>query len=295
MRSFCSLSSKSGPFAASVAAVFVLTAPAQAQTNLFSETVSVAAGNASQRSTDPTQPAISASGSESFPGGSDSGLSRITQIGVFNGNASADLSPPSMFPESRDSVNGTYQDIWQLRYVGADPHPGPARITLGEAVSVDLSNSGSTPSSVASSDFSGNFNLSDQGNAYHEYLFDGPNGTSSDTGGITLTLQPGEEFDVSYQWMAQAEDLIVNGAVPSGPLTSRVDYSGLVGFIAPADYVVYSVGQSTGGVGNPLGIPLSSLPPVPEASTTVSFGLLLALGAGGLVVAARRRKGAPSL
>jgi len=30
--------------------------------------------------------------------------------------------------------------------------------------------------------------------------------------------------------------------------------------------------------------------PVPEASTTVSFGLLLALGLGGLVIAARRKK-----
>ncbi len=31
---------------------------------------------------------------------------------------------------------------------------------------------------------------------------------------------------------------------------------------------------------------------VPEASTTVSFGLLLALGLGGMVVAAKRKKGA---
>lgn len=35
--------------------------------------------------------------------------------------------------------------------------------------------------------------------------------------------------------------------------------------------------------------------PVPEASTTVSFGLLLALGLGGVVVAAKRKKAAPSL
>ena len=33
--------------------------------------------------------------------------------------------------------------------------------------------------------------------------------------------------------------------------------------------------------------------PVPEASTPVSFGLLLALGLGGLVVAAKRKKSAP--
>lgn len=34
----------------------------------------------------------------------------------------------------------------------------------------------------------------------------------------------------------------------------------------------------------------SGVTPVPEASTTVSFGLLLCLGPGGLVVSARRRK-----
>ena len=36
-------------------------------------------------------------------------------------------------------------------------------------------------------------------------------------------------------------------------------------------------------------------PVVPEASTTVSLGLLLALGLGGLVVAAKRKKASPSL
>lgn len=35
--------------------------------------------------------------------------------------------------------------------------------------------------------------------------------------------------------------------------------------------------------------------PVPEASTTVSFALLLALGAGGMAIAAKRRKAQPAL
>jgi len=42
-------------------------------------------------------------------------------------------------------------------------------------------------------------------------------------------------------------------------------------------------------------ISVTAAPAVPEASTTVSFGLLLALGLGGLVVAAKRKKAAPSL
>lgn len=39
-----------------------------------------------------------------------------------------------------------------------------------------------------------------------------------------------------------------------------------------------------------LTVGVTSAPAVPEASTTVSFGLLLVLGLGGLVIAARRRK-----
>lgn len=42
--------------------------------------------------------------------------------------------------------------------------------------------------------------------------------------------------------------------------------------------------------GNFDALSLTAAPAVPEASTTVSFGLLLALGMGGVVVAAKRRK-----
>jgi DNA-binding beta-propeller fold protein YncE len=49
------------------------------------------------------------------------------------------------------------------------------------------------------------------------------------------------------------------------------------------------------GVSAPTFLAFSPVPAVPEASTTVSFGLLLVLGLGGLVVSARRRKAASAL
>jgi len=47
--------------------------------------------------------------------------------------------------------------------------------------------------------------------------------------------------------------------------------------------------EAAGNVQNTAQLMLAP-PSVPEASTTVSFGLLLALGLSGLVVAAKRRK-----
>ena len=46
------------------------------------------------------------------------------------------------------------------------------------------------------------------------------------------------------------------------------------------------------GLNGPVGLAFgpSAPPAVPEASTTVSLGLLLALGMGGMVVAAKRKK-----
>ena len=69
-------------------------------------------------------------------------------------------------------------------------------------------------------------------------------------------------------------------------LMGGVDYSDL---IAGPDGALY---VSDLGTGAGTGEVLRFVPPpaVPEASTTVSFGLLLMLGLGGLVVAAKRRK-----
>ena len=50
--------------------------------------------------------------------------------------------------------------------------------------------------------------------------------------------------------------------------------------------------QFTYSITNGGSLTLAAPPAVPEASTTVSFGLLLMLGLGGLVVAARRKRAA---
>ena len=53
-----------------------------------------------------------------------------------------------------------------------------------------------------------------------------------------------------------------------------------------------SLGDASGKISNPISLTVGAAP-VPEASTTVSFGLLLALGLGGTVVAAKKRQTAP--
>lgn len=59
-----------------------------------------------------------------------------------------------------------------------------------------------------------------------------------------------------------------------------------------ASQTLQSITITNSGGGTPilLGVTASTNAPVPEASTTVSLGLLLALGLGGLAVAAERKK-----
>jgi len=109
-------------------------------------------------------------------------------------------------------------------------------------------------------------------------------------------------FTVSAgQLMAQAGaapdgfffDLIDNSVGPNGMLVTTNDGSGQNSLFtltrgAGGAYTVQNFGY-TSAQGTT--ITTASAPPaVPEASTTVSLGLLLALGLGGTVVAARRRK-----
>ena len=100
-------------------------------------------------------------------------------------------------------------------------------------------------------------------------------------GAVTASSGSGSRFAI-----ADAQDLLL---VPGG-YTSGSPISGGAVF----------TGQSFSSLGLTPGTYTYKLPndtvtvnigaPVPEASTTVSFGLLLALGMGGLVIAARRKK-----
>ena len=112
-------------------------------------------------------------------------------------------------------------------------------------------------------------------NVYGGTFTGGPNGLFGfglDAGGGTTTLY--------------GSDFFVNGvAMSSGSVTGIGTISGIFQNNGTVSTFTYRV--DSGGTLN------ISAPTVPEASTTVSFGLLLALGLGGLVVAARRKKIAP--
>ncbi len=92
------------------------------------------------------------------------------------------------------------------------------------------------------------------------FLYDDPPGT--DPSDFSLTLQAPGQADAS---------LFTAEFSPSGAATLMSSAAGVT--ITPQ-----------------AGTPALSPPAVPEASTTVSLGLLLALGLGGLVVAGKRKK-----
>ena len=86
--------------------------------------------------------------------------------------------------------------------------------------------------------------------------------------------------------------------VPAGDASSGgVSFAGFTDIGKAITQVTITATNPAGG-GDFIGVDdvrFGPVPAVPEASTTISFGLLLALGMGGLVVAARRKKAARSL
>jgi len=79
----------------------------------------------------------------------------------------------------------------------------------------------------------------------------------------------------------------LQGAFNNGVFSAAND-AGIVGALDPATGSLTAIAT---GLGAPHGLAfLPAAAPVPEASTTVSLGLLLALGLGGVVVSARRKK-----
>ncbi|MGI4790237.1 MAG: hypothetical protein ACRYFS_15475 [Janthinobacterium lividum] len=81
---------------------------------------------------------------------------------------------------------------------------------------------------------------------------------------------------------------LLNGVAVGGPVTSST--FGTVSFGGTAfNSLIFSDTNTQFAIDN---LDVSGSAPVPEASTTVSFGLLLALGMSGIVVAARKKKAA---
>ncbi len=91
---------------------------------------------------------------------------------------------------------------------------------------------------------------------------------------------------------------LVTGSVNGVPQFSFVDSSGLAVFKSAGDTIHFfeddnATGMHEASGGTVTGITVSGTSsPVPEASTTVSLGLLLTLGLGGVAIATRKRKAA---
>ena len=72
--------------------------------------------------------------------------------------------------------------------------------------------------------------------------------------------------------------------VPDGATTLTLGFADAGNFVGDPGFYADNVGRDT------VSFSVNAPAAVPEASTTVSFGLLLALGLGGLVVSAKRKK-----
>lgn len=118
---------------------------------------------------------------------------------------------------------------------------------------------------------------------------------TNDAIGSGINLASGQPVGVNlaYNGSVLDETLTQAGAV----YTTRFNTGSLEQYVgAPTAFIGFT--GSDGGLASTQTISSFSFretpAPVPEASTTVSLGLLLALGLGGLVVAARRKKDAAS-
>lgn len=103
-------------------------------------------------------------------------------------------------------------------------------------------------------------------------------GTTNSAKGVAGTVYP-----YSLTLPAAAQSIFAN----------RLDTGGPLRFVLEADNSTEVAAFAGSGGGNTGGVPALTFTvtpaAVPEASTTVSFGVLLALGLGGLAVARRRR------
>ena len=99
---------------------------------------------------------------------------------------------------------------------------------------------------------------------------------------FTFTLVAGQTYDFGALANVNANyGFNTDGDLTQNGLTSAQSNQNVENFASP-DLLFHA--------GARIPIILNAAAPVPEASTTVSLGLLLALGMGGLVVAGKRRK-----
>ena len=130
--------------------------------------------------------------------------------------------------------------------------------------------------------------------------------TEATTIAQSLTTTPGQFYTLTFESANElpGELLTVDFGSQSFVLPDPAFGVGAVGDYSPFSLSVFATSsattlsfsakppnhQTTGVLLDAVSVTPAAADPVPEASTTASFGLLLALGMGGLIVAAKRKK-----
>ncbi len=197
-------------------------------------------------------------------------------------NASKDPNTDPAIVEATRTANGfTFAPVLQGN---AAANGGAATLNLTDADSLTTTPNGS----LLLTDQTANqlVTVSNQGTPSQVVSVVGTsyNGTSVPVDDTVFTSGPG-----TLLVSATKDNAVyaIQGAFNDGVFSAAND-AGIVGALDPATGSLTAIAT---GLGAPHGLAfLPAAAPVPEASTTVSLGLLLALGLGGVVVSARRKK-----
>ncbi len=192
------------------------------------------------------------------PGWTTSGNFTVVQYGASGGFPAA--TDPG--PANRGS-----------NFFAGGPSNGFSSATQTINVSQEATAISAGTASYTLSGYLGGFASQDD-NAVFSATFLGANGSILGTGqiGSVFAADRGDQTGLLFRSSG--------GAVPVGTQSIAVDLQ-----------MTREEGDYNDGYADNLSLVLDATP-VPEASTTVSFGLLLMLGLGGLTVAAKRRKSA---
>jgi len=197
------------------------------------------------------------------------GLTQVDGVLNLTNNSALTLSGA----KSGGALTGSGQIVGNVANTNGTVNPGDSVGTLG---------------------ITGNFTQGSGGTLDIEF-----NNSVHDLLNVSGLATTGGTLDVNY---------LGAGGLNTGATFAFLDYGTLASSISPSLFFsnesangtivghngfTYMVINDTANKSLDLQVTQVGAPAVPEASTTVSFGLLLALGMGGLVVAARRKK-APS-
>lgn len=203
-------------------------------------------------------------------------------LSLANGGSST-ISGVTFNSTNNDNGNGTFNPVnWEI--IGNDYKTTFSTDDFGHSQSGDYYLAGNT---YSGSDAFGNVfsGLTLSTNQALESLYVGADDNgfgSNDASSLTITA-----FGAGGN-LASVTTSITNPGLSFLDTSAQFgSLSGVTGYLFTTDSVSL---YQTQGQGYTLADDLTFNAPVPEASTTVSFGLLLALGLGGVVIAAKRKK-----